>query len=193
MICFTSFQSPSSGLVTFDASAWEDLEYLHTSSECRPAPLSASQIPSLLKVARSRHRLTLVAVQVQRFDQLCDVLVVELDPKPSPSERLPLERKCTVLRHPQGPSTCSSILDLEDVVELLDILLCALRQIGNRRCEHRAAETDLVLLLFLRDLRGGPNPSIGCACLLYFSTKPGSIETNPALVVEVPNVEYISI
>ena len=27
----------------------------------------------------------------------------------------------------------------------------------------------------------------------YFSTKPGSIETNPALVVEVPNVEYISI
>ena len=27
----------------------------------------------------------------------------------------------------------------------------------------------------------------------YFSTKPGSIETNPALVVEVPTVEYISI
>ena len=29
--------------------------------------------------------------------------------------------------------------------------------------------------------------------LHYFSTKPGSIETNPALVVEVPTVEYISI
>ena len=28
--------------------------------------------------------------------------------------------------------------------------------------------------------------------MIYFSTKPGSIETNPALVVEVPNVEHIS-
>ena len=35
-------------------------------------------------------------------------------------------------------------------------------------------------------------PCSRCA-VLYFSTKPGSLETNPALVVEVPNVEYISI
>ena len=83
---------------------------LVSATVARPKQSSLSNSKPFLKVARSRHRLTLVAVQVERLDQLCDVLVVELDPKPSPSEILLRESALSCDIHRVHPPVVPSLI-----------------------------------------------------------------------------------